>query len=562
MTTSPRSLESAVQFADVTVTYPDASRPALSHASFTIAEGDLCLVVGRTGSGKSTLLGAINGLVPHFSGGHLAGQVSVAGRSTRTHRPRDLAEVVGFVPQDPLASFVTDRVDDEIAYGMEQLGLPRLAMRKRGEETLDLLGIADLRGRTLAELSGGQQQRVAIAAVLAAQPRVLVLDEPTSALDPTAAHDVLSAIVALVHDLGLTVVIAEHRLERVTQFADQMLWLPGDGSVVSGAPEEVLAGSTIRPPLSRLAGQLGWSHIPLTVRSARRHLSSLAEPPTLVVDHGVVATGAPKVIVDHLQVAYQDVVAVKSLSHTFDAGSITAVMGRNGSGKSSLLWALAGVTPSAGTIEVRTGVGTGVDPRGRSADEVRQLISLVPQTAADLLYLPSVAEECAQADHESHQREGTCRDRLQALGHQLPMDADPRDLSEGQRLALVLAIQLTARPGVVLLDEPTRGLDYDAKDQLAAILRDLRDAGTCVIVSTHDVEFAAALSDHTVLLADGEIIAEGATREVVTASPAYAPQIAKVFYPTPVLTDADLRTASSAEPAQTPSVVTPRRAVP
>ncbi|MCL2465622.1 MAG: energy-coupling factor ABC transporter ATP-binding protein, partial [Micrococcales bacterium] len=200
-----------IRFDGVTVTYPGADRPVLAGVTCDIPEGDLCLVVGATGSGKSTLLGAIDGLVPHATGGTLRGAVVVDGRDTATHLPRDLADVVGYVGQDPLRGFVTDTVEDEIAYGMEQLGTSPVAMRKRVEETFDLLGIADLRRRPLAALSGGQQQRVAIAAVLAVQPRVLVLDEPTSQLDPTAAQDVLAALTGLVHDSGLTVVLAEHR---------------------------------------------------------------------------------------------------------------------------------------------------------------------------------------------------------------------------------------------------------------------------------------------------------------------------------------------------------------
>ena len=225
-----------IEFDRVDLTYAGADRATLHEATFALPEGDLCLVIGPTGSGKSTLLGAINGLVPHFTGGTLRGRVLVEGRDTARHRPRDLADVVGYVGQDPLRGFVTDTVEDEIAYGMEQLGITPVAMRKRVEETLDLMGIADLRRRALIELSGGQQQRVAIAAVLAAHPRILVLDEPTSALDPTAAQDVLAAIGTLVHDVGLTVVLAEHRLERVMQAADSMLWLPGDGRVVHGSP--------------------------------------------------------------------------------------------------------------------------------------------------------------------------------------------------------------------------------------------------------------------------------------------------------------------------------------
>lgn len=236
-----------ISFDRVGVRYAGAGRPTLEEVSFELPEGDLCLVIGATGSGKSTLLGAINGLVPHFTGGTLSGRVLVDGRDTAVHRPRDLADVVGHVGQDPLRGFVTDTVEDEIAYGLEQLGIAPPAMRKRVEETLDLMGIAELRRRPLTELSGGQQQRVAIAAVLAAQPRILVLDEPTSALDPTAAQDVLGAIATLVHDVGLTVVLAEHRLERVMHAADSTIWLPGDGSLVHGDPAEVLARSGAAP---------------------------------------------------------------------------------------------------------------------------------------------------------------------------------------------------------------------------------------------------------------------------------------------------------------------------
>ena len=165
-------MSDVITLSNVSITHPGASTPTLRNINLTVAEGDLTLVVGRTGTGKSTLLGTLNGIVPHFSGGRLDGTVTVAGRDTRTHRPRELADVVGVVGQNPVAGFVTDTVEDEIAYGMEQLGISPSVMRKRVEEILDLMGIADLRRRALLSLSGGQQQRVAIAAVLAAQPRI------------------------------------------------------------------------------------------------------------------------------------------------------------------------------------------------------------------------------------------------------------------------------------------------------------------------------------------------------------------------------------------------------
>ena len=194
-----------IRFEEVTFHYAGVEEPALCEVTLTVEEGELCLVTGRTGVGKSTLLNAVNGLVPRFTGGNLQGRVTVADQSTASRPPQEFAHLVGVVGQDPLAGFVTDTVEEELAYSMEQLAVPPDIMRKRVEETLDLLGIAELRHRAMRTLSGGQQQRVAIGAVLTPHPKVLVLDEPTSALDPTAAEDVLAALIRLVHDLGTTV---------------------------------------------------------------------------------------------------------------------------------------------------------------------------------------------------------------------------------------------------------------------------------------------------------------------------------------------------------------------
>src|SRR3954466_3910376 len=267
-----------IRFDDVSVRYPGSDHAVLSRVNLTVPEGELCLVVGRAGSGKSTLLRAVNGLVPHFTGGLLTGRVTVAGRDTRDPPPRELADVVGFVGQDPLATFVTDVVEEELAYGMESQGVPPDVMRQRVEEVLDVLGMAAVRHRPLAALSAGQQQRVAIGSVLAANPRVLVLDEPTSALDPGAAEGVLALLQRFVHDLGLTVVLAEHRLERVVQYADRVVLVPGGGApVVSGPPAEVLRDAPVAPPVGELGRIAGWDRLPLSVRAARRHAGPLRQ---------------------------------------------------------------------------------------------------------------------------------------------------------------------------------------------------------------------------------------------------------------------------------------------
>lgn len=518
-----------IELRDVSVRYDEGSAPELSHVDLQVDEGELALVVGRTGVGKSTLLGTINGLVPHFTGGRLSGTVTVAGMDTREHPPREMADVVGRVGQDPVAGFVADTVEDEIAYGMEQLGVAPATMRKRVEETLDLLGIAALRHRSLMTLSGGQQQRVAIAAALVTSPKVLVLDEPTSALDPGSAEEVLAAITRLVHDLGTTVVMAEHRLERAVQYADSVITLPGSGAVTGGDPAAMMVDAPVAPPVVQLGRLCGWSPLPLSVRDARRAArplrGRLADPAPRTRAGGQIALRAKGVTV-----RYGERVAVREVDLELHSGTVTALMGRNGSGKSSLMWALQGSGPrTAGSVLV-----DGVETAGTRRDAAAAArVALVPQTAADLLYLETVGQECGAAGPGA-------RAILDELAPGIDDAANPRDLSEGQRLSLVLAIQLAGRPKVLLLDEPTRGLDYTAKALLANQLDGLARDGHAVLVTTHDVEFVAGLADRVVVLADGEVIADGPTADVVASSPIFAPQVAKVLAPQEFLTVGDV----------------------
>jgi energy-coupling factor transport system ATP-binding protein len=563
-------------------TLTSAATPALRGLDLVVPEGELCLLVGPSGAGKSTLLGTVSGLVPHFTGGTLHGRVTVAGRDTRTHKPRELADVVGTVGQDPLAHFVTDTVEDELAYGMESLGLPAGTMRRRVEETLDLLGLNELRDRPIATLSGGQQQRVAIGSVLTPHPRVLVLDEPTSALDPGAAEEVLAVLQRLVHDLGTTVLMAEHRLERVVQYADQVLLLPEPGAAAQlGDPAELMALSPVQPPVVALGRLAGWSPLPLSVRDARRRAGPLraelagadagsgdAAPsagplsvPNEQRDGGRSRSGLsrlwqrgrsgagpqephPPVLAEiaGLSLRRGTVTALHEVDLTLRPGETVALMGRNGAGKSSLLGALVGVhAPTAGTVTV--GGEDRLAPARTQPGQLLRHVGLVPQEPRDLLYADTVAAECSAADTDADNEPGTCRDIVTALLPDVDDDTHPRDLSEGQRLALALAVVLTARPPLLLLDEPTRGLDYAAKSRLAAILRSLADEGHAIVLATHDVELAAELAHRVVILAQGEIVADGPTAQVVTSSPAFAPQVSKVLAPAPWLTVSQVRTA-------------------
>ena len=520
-----------ISFEGVRFTYPGTTAPALAIERLAIQEGEFCLVMGETGSGKSTFLRAINGLVPHFSGGTMAGEVKVFGRSTRDHRPRELADLVGYVGQSASAGFVAETVEEELAYTMENLGVAPQAMRRRVEEALDLLGLSSLRSRSLRSLSGGEQQRTAIASVLTATPRVLVLDEPTSALDPAAAEEVLSALARLVHDLGLTVVLAEHRLERVLPFVDSAVrLLGGDQRPVVGSASEVVQGSSSVPPIVELGRVMGWEPLPLSVREARRLASPLRDRLRVVVDEANLPEVPPQAVAASLSrvtVSYDRIPAISGLTVSVHQGEVVAVMGRNGSGKTTLLRQLAGVGGARrGEVLVQ-----GVAPERIPARERIRRVGMVPQDPGALLYEDSVAKECALSDREADLGAGVTAQVFEMLVGEKADDRHPLDLSEGQRLALALAVVLAPAPALLLLDEPTRGLDYPSKARLVRRLAGLAADGAAIVVASHDVEFVAQLAHRVVVLAEGEIVADGPAREVVCHSPVFAPQVAKIFAP-------------------------------
>jgi len=509
-----------IDFERVSFTYPDSDAPVLDDVTVSIPEGTFVLVTGATGAGKSTFIRAVNGLVPHFTGGEYSGSVTLRGDTTRNtldSAPRDLADLVAFVPQDPSAAFVVDRVEDEIAYSLENLGVDRTVMRRRVEETLDALNIEGLRDRSVRTLSGGERQRVAIAAAFAPGPRVLLLDEPTSQLDPQGAEDVLAALQRLVHDLGITVVLAEHRLERVAGFVDLAVGLRRGGPVTVGDPGHVLGHLKSGPPVARLGRVVGWSPPPLTVRDARRVASTLvlAAPPEVES-----VPGAPVLKAAGLRAGYGRRVVLNDVDVSLDEGEIVALVGRNGAGKTTLLRCLAGLhRPESGRVEV-----------GGSAPVAGGNVALCPQRPESLLFAETVAGE-VEATLKAIGSGSTSEPALDALGIAELRDRHPRDLSAGQRLLVAIASVVVTEAPVLLLDEPTRGLDQESKTRLVKFLRAWARRGRAVVLATHDVELAAEVATRVVMIAAGEVIADGKPGDALGDSPVFAPQMARVFGP-------------------------------
>jgi len=538
-----------------TFAYPDAP-PALGPVDLDVEPGSVTLVVGESGSGKSVTNLSILRLLPERSGGRFAGDVRAGGRSITTHRPRDLADVVGFVHQTPEAQFVVDHVEHDIAFAMENLGLAPRVMRRRVEEVLDQLGIAHRRSRRVSTLSGGEKQRVALAAVMTLHPQVLVLDEPTSQLDPQAAEEVLIALRQLNEDLGLTVILSEHRLERVVQYADRILYFPGAGEpILDGTPDEVLSQAPLTPPLVTLGKALGWRPLPLTIKEARRFARQLdltgVTAASQVKPAAAVIKTTPSVQIENAWYDYAGREALRGVSLTFRPGELVALMGRNGAGKTTLMKLLVGLLrakqgrvrlASANGLAARATNGHGlgasqrptellVDASKLSLDEIVKTVGYVPQDPGLLLFQDTLAQELTftRSGHALPADRAADQALLAGLGLAHLSEQYPRDLSGGERQRAALAAILVADPQVLLLDEPTRGLDYQHKSELVKLLRDYRQAGKTIIMATHDVELVAACADRVIMLAEGQVVLDAPTRIAMSESLVFASQINKLL---------------------------------
>lgn len=513
---------------DVRYRFPASAETVLDGVSWEIADGAFALLLGRSGSGKSTLLRCLNGLVPHFTGGRFGGSVRIGTRDTRHHGPGELARDVGFVFQDPEAQMLTDRVDDEIAFGLEQQGTDVTVMRKRVEELLDLLGLVHLRDRSPATLSGGERQRVAIAAALATHPRLLVLDEPTSQLDPWAAEEVLTALTRFNEDLGISIVLAEHRLERVLVHADQVRLLADHRVAFDGTPEGIarVLDADALPPVIALGRRIGWEPVPMTVKDARRHPGARvlrdrladARPPARTRRSG------PNVLaIEHASVELSGTPILRDVSLDVREGEFVALMGRNGSGKTTLLRAMLGLQA------LSRGAVIAGEHRPATQEQVAGLAGYVPQQPGSLFFHERVIDELRYSARLRGYGDDGLPDILERVGLGFAAERHPRDLSGGERQRAAVAAVLAGQPRVLVLDEPTRGMDPWHRRRLIDVLRGLQEEGVAIVMATHDVELVAQAADRVVMLGNGSIVADGTPVEVLSDSLTFTTQVNKVF---------------------------------
>ncbi len=520
-----RGAAPALAIAGLGYTYPRAAAPALTAASLEIAPGEFALLAGRSASGKSTLLKAACGLVPHFHGGEIEGTVAVAGLDAIESGPGELAAAVGYVAQDPETQVVSTTVAAEIELPLEMRGDSPAARARAVEEVALALAIPHLLARTVDTLSGGELQRVALAAALVTRPGLVLLDEPTSQLDPVAGDELIWLLRRLNEEWGVAVLLAEHRLERCLAAADRVIAMAAGAIAFDGSPGDFLSWSEISDPAlttpaARLFSRAGITPLPTGVRQARQLLA--AAGPAVEGARGRCERGRPRgrpapsgpalssrdlwVELTRDDSAHD---VLRGIDLKIGRGERVALMGRNGAGKSTLLKAAAGlVDPVRGRLEVSGG------------------IALLTQNPSDYLVRERVGDELPGDA-------GTAA--LRIVGLEQAVDADPRDLSGGERQRLALAIALAgqmdgeALPGLVALDEPTRGMDRARKGDLVALVDDLAERGAGVVVATHDVEFAAEFAARVVLLGAGVVIADGPAREVLSGGWYFATEVARVL---------------------------------
>jgi energy-coupling factor transporter ATP-binding protein EcfA2 len=542
---APLRAAPALAIEGLSYAYPGSGGRALEGVSLEVGPGEFVLLAGRSASGKSTLLRAACGLVPHFHGGEIEGSVAVAGVDAIATGPGELAAVVGYLAQDPESQVVSTTVAAEIGLPLEMRGDPATSRARAVEEVALALAIPHLLGRTVDTLSGGELQRVALAAALVTRPRLVLLDEPTSQLDPVAGDELIWLLRRLNEEWGVSILLAEHRLERCLAAADRVVAMDAGAIAFDGAPRDFLSwaqehDTALETPAARLFSLAGLEPLPVGVRDARTQLGRVASgtdglrrPESAEGKAGGFASALsrrpeqsagqggrsprrqdpPAVAVRDLWVELErdeeKHEVLKGLDLSVDRGERVALMGRNGAGKSTLLRAAAGlVEPVKGRIELPGGM------------------ALLTQNPGDYLVRERVGDELPGEQG---------RAALHAVGLEHAVDRDPRDLSGGERQRLALAIALAGRmdgealPGVVALDEPTRGMDRARKGELVELIEAMARGGAAVVVATHDVEFAAAFAARVVLLGDGAAIADGPAGQVLSGGWYFATEVARVL---------------------------------
>jgi energy-coupling factor transport system ATP-binding protein len=535
--------------------YPNTSELALRDVNLQINEGEFILLTGPSGCGKTTFCRCLNGLIPHFYNGEMRGDIKIDGLSTRDHPTFELAKHVGLIFQNPDNQIFSLTVEKDIAFGPENLGEPKQKMVSEIDWAMRQVGITHLRDRGTHELSGGQKQRLTIASILVMHPGIIVMDEPTAFLDPVGAEKIFNVLQTLNSEHGITILLIEHRMDLAVKYCNRIIVFDKGQVVDDGKPRDIFTADETRligvgiPRMVELGRKLrerGYSiDIPLNASEAfmtlTPHLKRQEVPKSRVEIEDLNTfvdeySSNPIVQIKDISYSYSGGVdALLGVSLTIKRGEYVAIMGENGAGKTTLVKHFNGLLrPKSGIV-----ILDGEDVSGKSVASLARKVGLVFQNADDQLFAEDVEGELSFALRNFGYEESVIKERvdwaLNILDLQRYKKSSPFILSGGERKRVALASILAWNPDVLVLDEPTIGQDYGQKERLKHFLIQLRTQGKTVVIVTHDVEFVAESKPRIILMAQGRIIADGTTKNIMTddksleASSVSPPEVTKLF---------------------------------
>ncbi|AKX96098.1 ABC transporter ATP-binding protein [Neomoorella thermoacetica] len=521
---------SLIEIRNLEFTYKGGTQPALKGIDLDINPGEFIVIMGHSGAGKSTLCLTLNGLVPNLKKGAFKGEVKIKGTPTAGHKVSHFARTVVLVFQDFETQLFSTSVELEVAFGPENFNVPPEEIKERVREALQKVRLTGFENRQPANLSGGQKQRLAIASVLSIQPEIICMDEPTTDLDPVGKYEVFSIASALRQEKHMSMIIVEHEVEEALE-ADRIILMKEGTILAQGTPREILsqsdllAGCAVKPlDMAELFGRLGFKELPLTVEEGleawrRAGLALNQERYRSMVKAQQAARegkyGEPIIEVKGLRHSYdKDFEALKGIDLTIRQGEFVAILGQNGSGKTTLVKHFNGLLrPTAGEVVV-----AGMDTRAESIDKFGRVVGYVFQNPDHQIFAGTVKEEVAYGPKlygvPPAEIEERVRDALQAVELAGLEEEDPFSLTKGQRQRVAVASILAAKPRVIILDEPTTGLDYKEQRGMMELVRRLNDMGHTIIMVTHSMWVTAEYAHRVIVVKDGRVVMDGPTREV------------------------------------------------
>lgn len=515
--------------ADLTYYYPLKLTPTLNRINFGLDRGDSLLVMGKSGSGKSTLGKAIAGSVPDFYGGRIKGNIYLSGKPISAYEPYERARAVTMVFQDPESQLMMNKVHREIAFGLENIAVEEKDIKRRVWESMQFSNILNLANRDIGTLSGGEKQKVAITSALSYLPECIVFDEPLSQLDPSASEEIANLIKKINAELGITVIIIEQRISPFFDMADRIAFMNNGYLQFYDSKRDFYDSCgddqlEFLPDYLKVFKKSSIDFVPQTIKDARKYIQSknLNDLDEANVKHTKKSDAV--ISINKLDAYYDNAHIIKNISLKVGDGEFVAIMGTNGAGKSTLLKTLMGLKSYKGNIKI-----LGKEVRDSNTKSIAQNVGYVSQNPNDYISKDTVYDELKfTMDNYGAYDEDAIASTLKSLDIYDVKDQNPHDLSGGQKQRVAIASVLVMKPAILVLDEPTRGIDVYLKGKLGRLFERVNEAGTTILLVTHDIKFSAEYCKRFIIMFDGQIMGDGDI-SILSSGVYYTTEINKMF---------------------------------